>query len=66
MASQGRRKVTVLTVRQAFEPSRLAPACLAGAYERVLPLRRRATRAGRTRRHPASEGNRCQMGGTAR
>ena len=66
MARQGRRKVTVLTVRPVFEPSRLAPACLADVYERVLPRRRRATRADRTSRHPGSEDSPRQMGGTAR
>lgn len=56
----------MLTVRVVFEPSRLAPACLADAYERVLPLRRRIIRSDhRNRRPPYADGTR-QTGGTAR
>lgn len=66
MAKRGERRAPMLTVRVVFEPSRLAPACLADAYERVLPLRRRIIRSDhRNRRPPYADGTR-QTGGTAR
>jgi hypothetical protein len=40
----GRRKATELEVRIAFEASRIAPQCLADAYERLIPIPRRPTR----------------------
>jgi hypothetical protein len=40
----GRRKATELEVRIAFEASRIAPQCLADAYERLVPIPRRSTR----------------------
>ena len=40
----GRRKATELEVRVAFEASRIAPQCLADAYERLVPIPRRLTR----------------------
>jgi hypothetical protein len=40
----GRRKATELEVRIAFEASRVAPQCLADAYERLVPIPRRPTR----------------------
>ena len=40
----GRRKATELEVRIAFEVSRIAPRCLADAYERLVPIARRPTR----------------------
>lgn len=40
----GRRKATELEVRIAFEVSRIAPQCLADAYERLVPIPRRPTR----------------------
>jgi hypothetical protein len=40
----GRRKATELEVRIAFEASRVAPQCLADAYERLIPIPRRPTR----------------------
>lgn len=40
----GRRKATELEVRIAFEASRIAPQCLADAYERLIPIPRRQTR----------------------
>ena len=47
MVKRGRRKSTTLMVRPLFEPSRLGPSCLAEAYERVVPIKRRARRAAR-------------------
>ena len=40
----GRRRATELEVRIAFEASRVAPQCLADAYERLVPIPRRPTR----------------------
>ncbi len=56
----------MLTVRVVFEPSRLAPACLADAYERLLPLRRRTLRGDRTNHLPPRADGTRQTGGTAR
>ncbi len=56
----------MLTVRVVFEPSRLAPACLADAYERVLPLRHRIIRGDHFNRHPPHADGIRQTGGTAR
>lgn len=38
-----RTKQAVLEVRVSFEPARIAPQCLVQAYERALPVQRRAT-----------------------
>lgn len=66
MAKRGERSVPMLTVHLVFEPSRLAPACLADAYERVLPLRRRIIRGNHLNRHPPHADGIRQTGGTAR
>ncbi len=66
MAKRGERRVPVLTVHLVFEPSRLAAACLADAYERVLPLRRRISRSDRTHTPPRRGDDTRQTGGTAR
>jgi hypothetical protein len=63
MAKPGQRKPMVLTVHRLFEPSRLAPHCLAEAYERVLPTKRRVTRAGRTTHDTLAAGSTRQAGG---
>ena len=47
MRSGARRTVRPLVVRRRFEPSRVAAACLAAAYERVVPIARRPVRAAR-------------------
>ena len=41
MAQRVRPAQTTLEVRVMFEPHRLAAACLADAYARVVPVRRR-------------------------
>jgi hypothetical protein len=41
VASREPRKAPLLEVRTVFEPSRIAPACLVQAYERVVPVTRR-------------------------
>lgn len=66
MAKRGEKKVPVLTVHVVFEPSRLAPACLADAYERVLPLRRRTLRGDRASTQPRRGNETRQTGGIAR
>ena len=42
-----RTKPRILTVRRTFEPSRVAPACVVDAYERVVPIARRTIRSDR-------------------
>jgi hypothetical protein len=44
------KKVKSLEVRVVFEPSRIAPLCVAHAYERVVPIARRGTTTGRNGR----------------
>jgi len=47
VARRVRIRSTTLEVRITFEPSRVGPACVVQAYERVLPITRRpAPRAG--------------------
>jgi hypothetical protein len=50
MAQRVRPAQTTLEVRVMFEPNRLAAACLADAYARVVPVRRRTLD---VRRHPS-------------
>ena len=56
MARREPKATKALEVSVMFEPSHVAPACIAQAYERVVPIRRRAAsapqhndRAGRAR-----------------
>ena len=35
------RPTPILVIRRRFEPNRLAPECLAEAYQRLVPLARR-------------------------
>jgi hypothetical protein len=42
VASREPKKAPLLEARVMYEPSRIAPACLVQAYERVVPLTRRA------------------------
>ena len=49
MRSGARRTVRPLVVGRRFEPSRVAAACLAAAYEQVVPITRRPVRADRPR-----------------
>ena len=44
VAKPNRTKPRTLTVRRSFEPSRVAPACLVDAYERLVPVTRRTLR----------------------
>ncbi len=47
VARRARTRSITLEVRITFEPSRVSPACVAQAYERVVPITRRpAPRAG--------------------
>ena len=43
VARRGRTGSTTLEVRITFEPSRVSPACVMQAYERVVPITRRTT-----------------------
>jgi hypothetical protein len=38
---RARTRSTILEVRITFEPSRVSPACVVQAYERVVPITRR-------------------------
>jgi hypothetical protein len=41
VARRGHGRSLTLAVRITFEPSRVSPACVAQAYERVVPITRR-------------------------
>jgi hypothetical protein len=41
VARRGHGRSLTLAVRRTFEPSRVSPACVAQAYERVVPITRR-------------------------
>ena len=43
VARRGHTGSTTLAVRITFEPSWVSPACVAQAYERVVPITRRPT-----------------------
>ena len=43
VARRGHIRSTTLAVRITFEPSRVSPACVVQAYERVVPITRRPT-----------------------
>jgi hypothetical protein len=43
VARRGPIRSTTLAVRITFEPSRVSPACVVQAYERVVPITRRPT-----------------------
>ncbi len=43
MARRAHRPSSTLEVRITFEPSRVSPACVAQAYEGVVPMTRRPT-----------------------
>jgi hypothetical protein len=48
VARRGHGRRTTLAVRITFEPSRVSPACVVQAYERVVPITRRPTPQART------------------
>lgn len=58
-----RTKPRTLTVKRIFEPSRVAPACLVDAYERVVPVARRAIRTDQTTRQAPQAGTKRRSGG---
>ena len=43
VARRGHGRSITLAVRITFEPSRVSPACVVQAYERVVPITRRPT-----------------------
>jgi hypothetical protein len=53
VARRGPSRSLILAVRITFEPSRVSPACVAQAYERVVPITRRP--APRARALPPAE-----------
>ncbi len=56
MTNRQRKRTTLVEVKAVFEPSRVAQACLAEAYERVIPTARRPSHTDR-----ASRANRTVM-----
>ena len=52
-----------LEVRVMFEPNRLAEQCLAAAYERVVPINRRATRLSTDKQERNNRKVACRAGG---
>jgi hypothetical protein len=64
MARREPNTTKVLEVSLMFEPSHVAPACIAEAYERVVPIMRRAAP---SPQHPGRAGRerRTQQGGGA-
>lgn len=63
MTKLERRKARTLIVRRSFEPSRIAPAHLSDAYERVIPVTRHVIHADRaTSREAHVQPKRVQEG----
>jgi len=46
VASRQPKKIVALEVRTMYEPNRLSAACIARAYERLLPIARRTVTPG--------------------
>jgi hypothetical protein len=63
MARRDAKTAQALEVSVMFEPSPVAPACVAQAYERVVPIRRRATSAPRHHRRAGRERLQPRAGG---
>lgn len=61
VGSGGPRKTKSLEVRVVFEPSRIAPACVTQAYERVVPIARRGIAAERGGRGAGRDGHQHQQ-----
>ena len=64
VASRGPKKAPLLEVRVMYEPSRIAPVCLVQAYERVVPLTRRAAASLRQDRHVSRDKIKGTVGGS--
>jgi hypothetical protein len=64
VASREPKKAPLLEVRVMYEPSRIAPACLVQAYERVMPLTRRAVASIRQGRQGSREKIKHTVGGS--
>ena len=52
VARRDRTRSTTLEVRIRFEPSRVSPACVVQAYERVVPITRRPAPRARSSQQP--------------
>ena len=63
MASRQPKKADALEVRVMFEPNRIASACLAQAYERVVPIARRAMASLLQSRQAEPDEIKCRAGG---
>ena len=64
VAKPDRTKPRTLTVRRIFEPSRVAPACLVDAYERVVPVPRRMIRTDQSTPLAPQRGTKRRTGGS--
>ena len=64
MTSREPKKAPLLEVRVMYEPSRIAPACLVQAYERVVPLTRRAVASLRQDRQVSRDKIKRTVGGS--
>jgi hypothetical protein len=63
MARRDPKTTKALEVSVMFEPSHVAPACVAQAYERVVPIMRRATPAPQHNRRAGRERLQQRVGG---
>jgi hypothetical protein len=64
VASREPKKAPLLEVRVMYEPSRIAPACLVQAYERLVPLTRRAVASSRQDRQVSRDKIKRTVGGS--
>jgi hypothetical protein len=62
VAHRDRTNPRTLTVRRTFEPTRIAPACVVDAYERVVPIARRTIRSDRSHEQVPQRGTKRRKG----
>ncbi len=62
VAHRDRTKPRTLTVRRTFAPTRIAPACVVDAYERVVPIARRTIRSDRSHEQVPQRGTKRRKG----
>ncbi len=62
VAHRNRTKPRTLMVRRTFEPTRIAPACVVDAYERVVPIARRTIRPDRSHEQGPQLGTKRRKG----
>ncbi len=62
VAHRDRTNPRTLTVRRTFEPTRIAPAYVVDAYERVVPIARRTIRSDRSHEQVPQFGTKRRTG----